>query len=75
MAQQRYVIHVDRMTCANCAGVISKALSGLAGVVTLKALPEKRIVELTLDPDRTELEEIRECIEKQGYEVRRIETA
>ncbi len=75
MAQQRYHLYVDRMTCANCAGVISKALTGVSGVVSVKALPEKRLVDLVLDLDRGELDEIKSCIENQGFEVRRIETA
>ncbi|MCX7625478.1 MAG: heavy-metal-associated domain-containing protein [Candidatus Sumerlaeaceae bacterium] len=75
MSQQRYHLYVDRMTCTNCAGIISKALTGLAGIISLKAVPEERLIDVLLDTDRTSLDEIRQCIEKQGYEVRRIETA
>ncbi|MGB9691256.1 MAG: heavy-metal-associated domain-containing protein [Candidatus Sumerlaeaceae bacterium] len=75
MAQQRYFVYVDRMTCANCAGIISKAITGAAGVISVKAMPDKRLVDLVLDLDRANLDEIKSCIESQGFEVRRIETA
>ncbi len=75
MTQQRYHIYVDRMTCANCAGIISKALTGLAGVVSVKAYPDKRMVDIVLDPERSELDDVRSAIESQGFDVRKIETA
>lgn len=75
MPQHRYHLYVDRMTCANCAGVISKALTGLAGIVSVKANPQKRLVDVLLDTERTSLDEVRQCIEKEGYEVRRVESA
>lgn len=75
MPQHRYHLYVDRMTCANCAGIIAKALTGLAGLVSVKAIPEKRLVDVLLDTERTTLEEVRQCIEKEGYEVRRVESA
>lgn len=73
MPQQRFLVYVDRLTCMHCAGVISKALTGLAGVVSVKPIVEKRLVDLTLDTDRTELDEVRSAIEAQGFEVRRID--
>jgi len=75
MAEQEYRIHVDGMMCTHCAGIVSKALTGLAGVLSVKANADRQLVELRVDPQRVQLDEIKAAIEDQGYEVRAIETA
>jgi len=75
MSQQRFILYVDRMSCANCAGTIAKEISTMSGVVTFKTLPEKRQIDVVLDTARTDPSEVKAAVEKLGFEVRKIETA
>ncbi|GIP39014.1 copper chaperone CopZ [Paenibacillus sp. J31TS4] len=60
-------LQVEGMSCQHCVNGIEGALKelGAAGRVDLAG----RKVEVAYDSDRISLEQIREAIEEQGYEV------
>ncbi|MFS0577305.1 heavy metal translocating P-type ATPase [Sporosarcina sp. 179-K 3D1 HS] len=69
MAIQEQTLQIDGMTCAACANRIEKGLSKIEGVerATVNfALESSTIV---YDPDKTNVNEFKERVEKLGYHV------
>jgi len=66
-------VKIGGMTCAACANRIEKVLGKMEGVlrVSVNFATEKATVEY--DPKKTRLSEIRQTIEKIGYEVLNVE--
>ena len=63
------VLHVEGMTCSNCAAAVQRALASLDGVrhVDVRLL-EKRVT-VDYEPERTDPASIRARVDDAGYEA------
>ncbi len=68
-------LYVDNMTCVNCENIIERAISGRAGVKSVKASYSAGTVLISYDADVIELEKIEKAIEEHDYHVKRQKTA
>lgn len=64
-------LHIDNMTCTHCESTIENALTGVAGIESVKASYSTGKVIVTHDPDEITLERIEELIEEQDYHVKK----
>ena len=62
-------IKVNGMMCSHCEGRVNKAVGALDGVTFVSANHDKKIVEVTFDENKVSLQEIKDAITEQGYEV------
>lgn len=60
---------VQGMTCGHCEKAVKSAVSGLTGVSNVSVDLDKKSVSITFDEDETNIVEIKEVIEDQGYTV------
>ncbi|MDR1558436.1 MAG: cation transporter [Clostridiales bacterium] len=57
------------MECEHCVRAVTQAAQGVPGVSDVKVSLEGQTATITYDPDESELEEIFDAIEDQGYEI------
>jgi copper chaperone len=69
MDKERTVISVDGMSCMHCVKSIETAVRNLEGVAQVNVDLKAKTVAVSYDPAAVKLEEIKEVIEEQGYEV------
>ncbi|MDE7336537.1 MAG: HAD-IC family P-type ATPase, partial [Clostridia bacterium] len=62
-------ITVNGMMCSHCESRVNKAVGALDGVTFVGADHDKKLVEVTFDENKVSLEEIKNAIREQGYEV------
>jgi len=61
---------VEGMSCSHCENAVKKAVSALNGVDMVDvALSQKKVI-VQYDPHKTTMDEIKDAIEDQGYEVK-----
>ena len=58
----------DRM-CAHCEGRVNKAVGAIDGVYFVNADKDRGVVEVDFDDKKVDVEQIKDAITKQGYEV------
>jgi copper chaperone len=63
---QTFSLNVKGMTCGHCTGKVEKFVSDLKGVESVHADLQSGVVTVV---GVVELQEIRECIERLGYEI------
>lgn len=63
------IIKVQGISCGNCVNSIEESVSGLTGVSAVKVELGSGEVSVTFDNKKTTLNQIKEVIEEQGYEV------
>ena len=63
------IINVEGMTCNHCKMAVEGALKKLAGVNNAIVSLENNSVTVTYDEGKVTLEEMKEAIEDQGYDV------
>jgi copper chaperone len=61
---------VDGMKCGHCKMAVEKALNGLEGVASVKVDLTAKSVAVEFDGGKVSLDEIREAIADEGYEVK-----
>lgn len=61
---------VEGMSCNHCKMSIEKALKRLEGVSAAEVNLAAKLVQVTYDPDRVNVDMIRETITEEGYEVK-----
>jgi copper chaperone CopZ len=61
---------IDGMTCAYCVRAVERALSGVAGVTSVRVDLSTRSVDVTLDNRPGGGERVREAIRLAGYHPR-----
>lgn len=64
------VLKVAGMSCMNCVKAVETSLGDLQGVSTVKVNLEQADVTVEFDTAKTSLDEIKETIEDQGYDVK-----
>lgn len=62
-------IKVNGMSCSHCVNAVEGSVSKLAGVSFVKVNLEDGLVTVEFDNEKTSIEQIRETIEEQGYDV------
>lgn len=63
------VLKVEGMSCAHCAGTVTKALQAIDGVDRVSVDLAQKEVEVDFDASRVALDRIRIAIVQNGYDV------
>jgi len=63
------VLKVEGMSCGHCQTAVEKAVKGLAGVTEVKVDLVGKKVEIDYEPGKVTEKELKNIIEKQGYEI------
>ncbi|PNZ89215.1 copper chaperone [Staphylococcus devriesei] len=63
-------IKVDGMSCDHCRNAIESALAKLNGVTTAEVNLEKSEVRVDYDENRVSVDQMKQAIEDQGYDVK-----
>ncbi|HWO76761.1 MAG TPA: copper chaperone CopZ [Bacillus sp. (in: firmicutes)] len=66
---QSIVLDVKGMSCGHCVRAIEGAVGGLNGVEKVAVALEEGKVEVEFSPDKVTIEQIKEAIDEEGYEV------
>jgi len=64
------ILNVEGMSCAHCKSSVEGALKNLDGVSTAEANVDDGKVNVTYDDSKVSLEDVKEAIEDQGYDVK-----
>lgn len=62
-------LHVKGMTCAHCEAAVKGALEDLEGIQRVKVHLDTGEVDVTYEDAKVTIEEMRNLVEDQGYEV------
>ncbi len=68
-------LYINNMTCVNCENTIEHALTGIAGIQSVKASYSLGTVTVTYDSNKIELDKIEKIIEEHDYQVQRQKDA
>ncbi|EIT87108.1 copper chaperone CopZ [Fictibacillus macauensis ZFHKF-1] len=66
---ENITLNVQGMSCGHCVKAVEGSVGKLAGVDTVKVHLESGTVAIAFDPSKTSLDEIKETIDEQGYDV------
>lgn len=64
------VINVEGMSCDHCRNAVELALAKLNGVTSAEVDLDKNQVRVDYDENRVSVEQMKEAIEDQGYDVK-----
>lgn len=64
------VISVEGMSCDHCRNAVESALAKLNGVTSAEVDLDKNQVRVDYDENRVSVEQMKEAIEDQGYDVK-----
>ena len=69
------VLNVPDISCHHCERTITGALDGVAGIESLRVdIPQKRVI-LEADPQRLDLERVKEILAEEDYPVASVAQA
>lgn len=66
---QQAVLVSPKISCGHCKMTVESAVGSLAGIESVSADPETKVVEVSFDESQVSLEEITKAIEDAGYPV------
>ncbi|MCM3741540.1 copper chaperone CopZ [Oceanobacillus luteolus] len=66
---QKQTLNVTGMSCGHCQASVEGALKGLDGVSAVEVDLNSGKVEVTYDESKVSLENMKEAVEDQGYDV------
>lgn len=66
---EQVTLNVQGMSCAHCVNAIEGNVGKLNGVDTVKVNLDEAKVAVAFDPNTVALDEIKDVIEEQGYDV------
>lgn len=69
MSKETTILNVEGMSCQHCENAVKKAVSALSGVENVAVSLEDKTVTVDYAKDSVTLEDIKEAIEDQGYDV------
>jgi copper ion binding protein len=69
MADQFIELNVDGMSCEHCENAVKKAVGALNGVDNVKVSLHDNTVSVEFNPEKVTIEDIKNAIDDQGYEV------
>jgi copper chaperone len=70
LAQEKTNLHVEGMSCQHCVNSVTKAVGALKGVADVVVDLQNKKVAVAYDSQLVTLQNIKEAIEDQGYEVK-----
>ncbi len=62
-------LNVEGMSCSHCVNAVTKAVTALEGVAGVNVDLAGKTVTVDYDENKASLEDIREAIEEEGYDV------
>ena len=62
-------INVTGMKCGGCENTIKTKLSAIDGVISVEASHQAKRLDVSYDPDKTDLDEIEDAIAEAGFTV------
>ncbi|MCD7036013.1 copper chaperone CopZ [Metabacillus sp. GX 13764] len=62
-------LNVSGMSCGHCVKAVEGSVGELSGVESVKVNLESGTVDVQFKPDQVSLEQIKETIDDQGYDV------
>lgn len=62
-------LKIEGMACNHCVMTITKALNSLDGVKNVKVSLKEKNATLEYDPKKVKVEDIKNAVEEQGYDV------
>lgn len=69
MALEKKTLIVDGMSCEHCVHAVKTAVGGFGGVKNVEVDLKTKRVDVDFDSDFVTLDQIRNAIEDQGYDV------
>lgn len=66
---ENITLNVAGMSCGHCVNAVEGSVGKLAGVQSVKVNLDGGKVDVAYDADKVSLEEIKETIDDQGYDV------
>lgn len=66
---QNVTLHVQGMSCGHCVKSVEGSVGALAGVNEVKVNLAEGIVEVAFDEAQVSIDQIKETIDDQGYDV------
>lgn len=66
---EKVTLNVSGMSCGHCVNAVESNVGKLTGVESVKVLLESGKVEVDFNKEKVSLEEIKETIDDQGYDV------
>ena len=67
---QTVKLRVEGMSCSHCENAVKKAVGALQGVNSVEVSLSEKTVAVEFDAAKVSLDEIKEAIDDQGYEVK-----
>lgn len=62
-------IKIEGMSCSHCVASVTNALTTCGGVATVSVSLEGKCADVTYDPEKTNLSQLKEKIEDLGFDV------
>ena len=69
MVMETKTLNISGMMCGACAGHVTKALMGLAGVQKADVSLENNAATVTYDPAKVQMSQMAEAVADEGYAV------
>lgn len=69
------VLKLETLTCPSCLQKIEGALKNFTGVESAKVLFNSSKAKVSFDETMVSTEELKQAVEKIGYEVKKVKTA
>lgn len=63
------VLHVEGMACEHCVKAVTRAVSALDGVNAVQVSLPEHTVSIKHDPTGSTVQQMKDAIEEQGYDV------
>lgn len=67
---EKKILNVEGMSCSHCVNAVTKAVGGLEGVLNVEVDLDAKTVTVEYDADKVNLDNIKEAIEDEGYDVK-----
>lgn len=67
---QNVTLNVEGMSCGHCVKSVEGSVGALAGVDQVKVNLEEGLVEVAFNEAQVSLEQIKETIDDQGYDIK-----
>lgn len=67
---EKKILNVEGMSCSHCVNAVTKAVGGLDGVSNVEVDLDAKTVTVEYDADKVNLDNIKEAIEDEGYDVK-----
>ena len=69
MASESVSFSVEGMSCQHCVNSIKKSVGAIDGIMNIGVDLKSKKVNVTYNPEKVDVDTIKETIEEQGYDV------